>query len=130
MEDPADHTLEELGLILGIPDLFAIQDWELEFADPQRVAEFCDAYETGAFSTDDKAAIMQLIVASYDRHLSGTNPQDDLEARIYNFLKQDFSLHQHTIEYWSNLKSHYPEVLWRVSPLMRRILSERSGGEA
>ena len=34
MEEPPDHTLEELGSILGIPNLFAIQDWELEFADP------------------------------------------------------------------------------------------------
>ena len=119
-----DKTLEEFGSLLGIPDLVFSQDWDLEFADPDRVAQFCDAYETVSFSDNDKAAIMQLIVASFDRHLSEVNPPDELEARLYRLLKRDFRLHRHTVEYWSKLKSHNPGSLWKVSPLMRKILSE------
>lgn len=129
MESSSDNSLERLGVLLGIPDLGG-EDWDLVFADPDRVGEFCDAYEGGSFSAMDKAAIMQLIVASYDQHLRNPRPDDKLEARIHRSLTQDFDLHQHTIEYWSKLKSHNPEVLWKVSPLMRRILSERNTGEA
>ena len=124
MENPTDHTLEELGELLGIPNLGG-EDWDLVFANPNRVSEFCDAYESGSLSPMDKAAIMQLIVASYDQRSKDEPPDDELEARIYRSLTDDFDLHKHTIEYWSKLKSHNPDVLWKVSPLMRRILSER-----
>ena len=126
MEHSTNNTLERLGLLLNIPDLGG-EDWDLIFADPGRVAEFCDVYERGELSADEKAALMELIVASYDQNLRGANHQSGLESRISGLLTEDFELHKNTIEYWSKLKSHNPAVLWKVSPLMRKILRERVG---
>jgi hypothetical protein len=120
----SNATVQRLGQILKIPDLGG-EDWDLTFADASRVYEFCDVYEKGALADGEKAALMELIVASYDQYLDGANPQADLEARLLKLLKGDFELHEHTIVYWSKLSSHDPSVLWAVSPLMREILLSR-----
>src|SRR4051812_10790713 len=127
MEDTMTE-LERLSRLLNIPDLGG-EDWDLMFADPNRVAEFCDVYERGSLKANERATLMELIVASYDRHLSEATIQDDLEARLSGLLEQDFELHKHTIEYWSKQKSQNSDALWAVSPLMRKILWEH-GGEA
>jgi len=72
---------------------------------------------------------MQLIVASCDQHLQGSNPLEALESRVYKLLKEDFELHRYTIEYWSGLKSDY-QSFWHVTPLMIRLLTECTNGEA
>jgi hypothetical protein len=122
---PTDNTLERLRDLLNIPALGG-EDWDLVFADSQRLSEFCDAYEKGSLNADEKTALMELIVASYDNHLSEVDAQVELESRVTKLLERDFELHRHTIEYWSALKSYNPENLWAVSPLMRKILVEHS----
>lgn len=125
MDNSTEDTFKRLGLLLNIPDIGG-EDWDLIFADPNRVVEFCDIYERGLLNANEKAALMELIVASYDRQLSEGDLEDNLESRIFMMLKQDFELHKRTIEYWSKLKSYNPSVLWAVSKLMRKILLERS----
>ena len=125
MEYDNPHTLEKLGALLEIPDLGG-EDWDLIYADSHRVEEFCDVYEHSSFSESEKFALMELIVASYDRHLWDVQHEDlTLESRIERLLDLDFELHLQTIEYWSALKSPYPDSLRAVSPLMRRLIKKR-----
>jgi len=125
MEYDNPQTFEKLGALLNIPDLGG-EDWDLIYADSQRVEKFCDVYEHSSFSESEKFALMELIVASYDRRLSDVQQSDlGLESRIERLLDQDFEFHLHTIEYWSALKSPYPDNLRAVSPLMRRLIKKR-----
>ena len=124
MADDNPHTIEKLGALLNIPDLGG-EDWDLMYADSQRVEEFCDVYEHSSFSESEKFALMELIVASYDRYLWDVqHAAPRLESRIEGLLDQDFRLHLHTIEYWSALKSPYPDSLRAVSLLMRRLITK------
>ena len=122
MEYDNPQTLGKLGELLKIPDL-AGEDWDLMYADGERVKEFCDVYESEPLSDPEKFALMELLVASYDRCLwEVQHAEPELESRISHLLEKDFELHRHTIEYWSALKSPYPDRLRAVSPLMRRLL--------
>ena len=114
-----DATLDKLGKLLNIPNLGG-EDWDLMCADPDRVSAFCDIYEQGSLNAPEKTALMKLIVASYDRYLWEADSQPDLENRLFGLLKQDFELHEYTIEYWS--KTHIPGMLRAVSPLMLKVL--------
>ena len=118
-------TFERLSEILKIPGLGG-EDWDLIFADASRFDQFCDVYEKESLDRHEKAALMELIVASYDQHLDGGNLQAEFETRLLKLLEADFDLHEHTILYWSKLNSHNANVLWAVSSLMRRILLSRS----
>ena len=128
-----DHDnphFEKLGALLGIPELEGDvweQDWELIYADSQRVEEFCELYEVRSLSDPDKFALMQLIVSSYDRYL-GHEPEADrkTEPRIARLLEKDFELHKPTIEYWSSLRPH--AKVGSVTPLMRRVLEKKTTG--
>ena len=126
MNNSTENSLERLGALLDLPDLGG-EDWDLLFANPARVAEFCDVYEHGSLNATEKVALMELTVASYDRLLSEANHQHTLEARLARLLEQDFALHKQTVEYWSKLQSHNPESLWAVSPWMRKIWQRHSG---
>ena len=126
MKIPTDKTFERLRRILDNPDLGG-EDWDLTFADPDRLAEFCDLYEHSPLNANEKAALMQLIVASYDRYLDKAPYPDEFEARISKWLKQEFDLHKDTIIYWSGVESHSSEIVWPVSPLIRNILLKYNG---
>ena len=124
MEYDDPQSLKRLSALLDIPDLGSEQDWDLLDADSHRVGEFCDVYEHELLTDPEKFALMELLVASYDRYLHDvTHPDANLESRIFRFLERDFELHQHTINYWSSLTSF--ATLRAVSPLMRRLLKQR-----
>ncbi|MBW4512435.1 MAG: hypothetical protein KME64_38980 [Scytonematopsis contorta HA4267-MV1] len=109
------------------------QDWEIEVANPHRVSEFCDAYETIICDSEDRFALMCLIIASYDEYLrfctyTGVNRDPNLKERIYRLICEDFSLHKHTVEYWCDADItdeeddwENPEWVFAVTPMMRDI---------
>jgi hypothetical protein len=120
-----ERTLQTLRRVLDIPDLSG-EDWDLMFADGERVAEFCDVYERASLTPDERSALMQLIVASYDRKLSDGSIDSTLESRLERFLERDYDLHETTINYWSRRILLPGQQLWAVSPLMRTILDRRN----
>ena len=61
-----DQTLGSLGTLLNLPDLGG-EDWDLMYADPERVQDFCDVYKNEKLSEPEKFALMALLVASHDR---------------------------------------------------------------
>jgi hypothetical protein len=128
MHTPTDETCKTLGQLFDDSPFVGGEDWDLIFADSNRVSEFCDFYENKSLNADEKIALMELIVASYDDYLSEAKDlKDSLEERISNLLEQDFELHKNTIIYWSALQSHDPNSLWSVSPIMRNVLLKYNG---
>ena len=125
MEYDDPHTLKKLGALLNIPDLGG-EDWDLMYGDSRRVDEFCKVYESESLTESEKFALMELLVASYDRYLwEFSDAEPELESRVARLLEQDFEIHLHTIEYWSALKSHDSHRLYPVSSLMRRLIKKR-----
>jgi hypothetical protein len=116
-----------------------VQDWELAVAEPLRIGEFCDCYEAAPLTLEEKFALMSLVVTSFDDYLQETPPdQRDpaLQARIERLLRDNFALHEHTVEYWSRLDPESwanpanpddPENGFLVTPLMRRIWKSCGG---
>lgn len=102
------------------------QDWELMLTDPARLTEFCDLYEGGHLEGETRFALMRLMIASLDDLLE-RNPEagsDEPVERMERLLRQDFTLHLHTINYWCLHEEADPENVFAVTPLLRRIWSE------
>jgi len=120
-----EQTFQTLRRVLNIPDLGG-EDWDLMFANGDRVAEFCDVYERASLTPDERGALMQLIIASYDRQLSDGSIDSAIESRLERLLERDYDLHETTVNYWSRPVLLPGQRLWAVSPLMRQILKRRN----
>lgn len=96
------------------------QDWEVELADSNRVAEFCQAYQS-LTDADEKFALMTLITASYDDLVAENGRVPEYEERIAYLLSQDWELHIDTIGYWALVEQPEAEDGFAVTPFMRRL---------
>lgn len=99
-----------------------MQDWDIELADPARVEEFCDIYESELLTNDEKAGVMKLIVASFDVALCQEEKASSKTwERICQLLLENCVLHSETIEYWSLLDETDEENVFPVTLLMRLV---------
>ena len=107
------------------------QDWPLEVADAGRVEEFLKAYETEAWSDDERYALMELLLYSYDEAPDVTAP-NRVWPRLSAALLQAFELHRPTMLYWC-LFDHSPDDvenpdhLFHLTPLIRDVWDEALG---
>jgi hypothetical protein len=92
-------AVTRLSAMLGLPP--ADQDWEVEAADPRRVAEFLDAYEAWVLDDDERVALMGLAIASYDELLDAGRDDPRHWGRMRRHLLDRFDLHGHAVQYWS-----------------------------
>ncbi len=118
-------AMDRFNALLNLNEDEGMQDWEIELADPERVAEFCTLYETPKFDPDTRFALMQLIVASLDDCLSmhPTADAPDLEQRVERLLRAEFLLHLHTVNDWQCIENDLDDAFC-VAPMMRRIWQE------
>jgi len=110
------NALDRLGERLGLEGL-NVEDWDLIFADPTRVEEFCDLYESGVVSELEKQLLMQLVVASLDELLR-IDAKTASVHRVESLLKRDREIHNSVIAYWA-CRDEVPA--WVVTPMMRRV---------
>lgn len=100
------------------------QDWSLEASNPKRLGEFCDLYENGSLDAETKFALMCLIIASLEELMDQkATAQSGEEAmqRVERFLRQDFLLHLHTLDYWCLHDEIDSENVFAPTPVIRRI---------
>jgi hypothetical protein len=109
-------ALDRLGQRLGLEGL-NVEDWDLIFADPTRVEEFCDLYDSGTLSEVEKQLLMQLVVASLDELLRN-DPTTASVYRVESLLRRDRAIHEYVIAYWA-CRDEVP--VWVVTPMMRRV---------
>jgi hypothetical protein len=115
-------SMDRINRLLDLPYREEMQDWPIEVADPMRLHEFCDLYESGGLGNEEKFALMQLIVASLDDlPWEGTDGDEKTEERVDRLLCQDFVLHLHTVQYWCLQDETDPENVFAVTPLLRQI---------
>lgn len=115
--NPSGAAINRLAAFLGVSP--SGQDWDIENADAARVEEFSETYDRLDLARDERFALMELIVASYDDRV-----RENTEAPGFDWigaaLSKDFAIHFHTVRYWSCL-DHEIEDAFRVAPRMRAV---------
>jgi hypothetical protein len=122
---PNPKELDELNRLFSFNYTGQEQDWEIEFAAPERIEEFLDAYETESLNDSQKMAVMDLIIASYDELLNENPGEAKYWQRISGHLKSNYSIHKYSIEYWSCLEAVGEDQMFDVTERIRGIGSER-----
>lgn len=95
------ESMQFLNEALRLPALGTEQDWDLELADPSRVREFVNFYQERQLNSDQKQALMSLIIASLEDLSFSNDSMEALWKEISRILLNDFDLHRQTIEYWA-----------------------------
>ncbi|WP_227552365.1 MULTISPECIES: hypothetical protein [unclassified Acinetobacter] len=96
-----------------------MQDWEYEVADPNRIDEFIDAYLSNELNEDEKFALMETILQSFEES-SKTLDSDQQWNIILQLLEDNLDIHATTICYWAYGNSAYT-LCWRITPDLRKI---------
>ncbi|TNL44675.1 hypothetical protein EYY58_17580 [Acinetobacter bereziniae] len=96
-----------------------MQDWEYEVADPNRIDEFIDAYLSNELNEDEKFALMETILQSFEES-SKTLDSDQQWNTILQLLEDNLDIHATTICYWACGNSAYT-LCWRITPDLRKI---------
>ena len=63
---PTAEAIESLARRFDLPNGPGFQDWEWIFADPARIDEFVNAYESGELNDDEKFTLMEMIIQSFE----------------------------------------------------------------
>ena len=118
---PTQAAITSLATRFGLPNTPQMQDWEWEVADPERIDEFLEAYETAETTEDELFVLMEMLLQSFcDAQLDLS--QDVRWSTVVDHLNERAELHAHTIWYWSCLDTEDLEQLWPVTPYVRDIL--------
>jgi hypothetical protein len=99
------------------------QDWDLESADPNRVAEFLDFYDSQRLNDDEK---FTLILASYDESLRKGN-DETLQSRIVEHLLAEFDLLNYLVQYWSLPDEDEPDNIFHFTSIARQVMQTKYG---
>jgi len=119
----SNDSIEKLTTLLGLSATGQEQDWEVELADPTRIAEFLKVYRNSSLTQDDRKALMALILASADSHIqTGLGVPVEWE-QISALLIEERHIHEETIRYWAREGEDEPDAWFDVTPLIRRLVT-------
>ena len=118
---PNPTETDELNSLFGFSATGEEQDWEIEFADPNRINEFYSAYINAKLSDSKKMAVMSLVLASFDELIALNRDNIDLWGEISSKLIQDITIHKYTIEYWCCENETEPDHIFDLTPRIREI---------
>ena len=89
-----------------------MQDWEWEVADPLRIDEFLEAYESDELTEDECFVLMETILQSFEE-LETFSQNDKRWQQVLEHLSKNAALHMNTLWYWSGLNSDF-----NIAPLL------------
>jgi hypothetical protein len=121
---PRRAAIDKLALLLDLPNELGMQDWEIQVADPSRLAEFLQTYERLDFNDVDRFTLMRVIVASLDDAVSVGFDLEFAWQQAAALLRRDAHLHATTLSYWSCGVDPDPEHQFRVTPRIRTLWHE------
>lgn len=116
----SQDVLRKVSYDLKLPYTGTEQDWEIEMADANRLAEFVEYYKYTYLHSEAKIAVMALIISSYD-DLLNLKMSHDFEDwnEIEILVKKDRKLFEGIIKYWSLEGSE--SGFFSITPLVRRL---------
>jgi hypothetical protein len=96
-------SISKLNSYFGFKTSGNEQDWEIEFADPNRVREYLQALRAETFDTDATSALILLTLHSIEEAVqTGSGMRLELKM-IRNILSNDDVQQQRVSWYWSRL---------------------------
>jgi hypothetical protein len=119
---PTRAAIDALAARFDLPNRPDMQDWEWEVADPTRLDEFIDAYQSGNLDDDERFTLMEIIIQSFE-DLGQRSELDPRWQRILGILDRNIELHACSVWYWSVLDGESRDEQFWVTPSMRSILA-------
>lgn len=114
------EIIEQLGQKLSLPFTGMEQDWDIEMADSYRINDFLKFYHQNDLSYDSKAALMSLILASYEDFLNENDLKiDNRWNEIKSILESERIIFVDLIDYWSLDNETEEDNHFRITPLIR-----------
>jgi hypothetical protein len=114
----AEELLRELSSKLRLE--FEVQDWGIVNADPGRLCEFIEFYETQALVPSQRFEVGELIIASAnERLLAGAALDEEELQRFVYFMRQHRQEQEAHIAYWRELQS---DSEFPIAEVLRQIL--------
>jgi hypothetical protein len=120
---PTAAAVDSLARRFGLPNDPSMQDWPWEVADAARLDEFLAAYESGDLSDDERFALMEIILQSFE-DLAASTGFDARWDRALDTIDRNVDLHAQSVWYWSVLGNDDREEQWLVTPHLRSILQK------
>jgi hypothetical protein len=118
------EAIKRLNTLLSLPYMDWMQDWDIQLADSNRVQEFCDVYESEDLDSNEKQALMALIIASYDDYLEERGNDVFLWNKIAVLLRKDCDLHKSTMLYWLCCDNEELIGEFAITQLIRALLPD------
>lgn len=116
------EIVEKLSKELSLPYTGTEQDWDLEMADFNRLADFLNYYNQNTLSKEEGVALMALILASYDDFLLANNEQvDEMWAEIKQILESQRAIFVELLNYWGLDDLGEDGNAYRITPLIREL---------
>lgn len=115
-------SIDTLNRELSLPATGDEQDWDIELADPARIGEFLTFYRRADLTSDDRVALMCLMLASVDRYLETESGPPEQWKEMKCLLANDRDLHGEAIDYWSRSGEEDPESWFHITPLVRAVV--------
>jgi hypothetical protein len=116
-------TLLGLNQLLKLNYTGREQDWAMEFADQNRIAEFIDIVNNNPLSDAERYAVVSLIIASYDDYLNGDKV--DVNGEIWNnilaIIELGRNLYKDILNYWAVWDT---EDVFAITSLIRSIVCD------
>lgn len=118
---PTKESIETITKELNLksPDIF-IQDWECGVADSGRIQEFISYYNETALSSNEKIALIRLILESYNDYVAENGYCMSFSEKIKTILLREKPLFEDIINYWS-CTGYAIEDSFRITPFMRKV---------
>lgn len=117
-----EEIIKQLSKSLSLPFTGTEQDWEIEMANSNRINDFLKYYQQNNLSSDEKVALMSLILASYEDFLNENNLKIDVRwNQIKSILESERVIFVDLIDYWILDNENIKDNLFRITPLLRNI---------
>ena len=118
------NTMIELNKHFGFLPPNVSQDWEIEFADKNRIQEFLEFYNSNLKNKNYKYAVMSLTLFSLEDLLQNAKISIEVWLTIKNALLSDYDFFKDLILYWCQFQSEKKDDLYMLSNFMRIIYYE------
>ena len=117
---PTRAAIHALALRFDLPDHHLMQDWEWEVANAGRLDEFIAVYQSGELDDDERFALMEMILQSFE-DLGDVISTDPRWEPVGHLLDANIQLHAHSIFYWSCPETDNPKEQFSITPIIRPI---------